>query len=105
MANPGSGLNTPGDPDQPTWRQVQGFNRGNISVVFKNYGTLPRLQIVCRHEIGHATKRAFNEVDASRFLRADFGVGDHSAAGLMTPYGASNAFSNRDVRILRGINP
>ncbi len=94
LANPGSGLNTPGDPDQATWREVQGFNRGTISVIFKNYGTAARLQIVCRHEIGHATKSAFK--------RDTFGVGDHSASGLMTPYGASNTFSNADIKILRG---
>ncbi len=97
LANPGSGLNTPGDPDQATWREVQGFNRGNIVVVFKNYGTAARLQIICRHEIGHATK--------SEFKRQEFGVGDHGASGLMTPYGASNTFSNRDIKILRGVLP
>jgi hypothetical protein len=92
-ANPGSGLNSAIDPDQ-LWRNVQGFNRGTISVVFKNYGTAARLQIVCRHEIGHATKAAFG--------RDDFGVGDHSAAGLMTPYGGSNEFSATDINLLRG---
>lgn len=94
MANPGSGLNQPGHPDKKTWREVQGFNRGSISVIFKNYGTAARLQIICRHEIGHGTKSAFQ--------RADFGVGDHSGSGLMTPYGASNAFSNADAAKLRG---
>lgn len=94
MANPGSGLNTPGDPDGKTWREVQGFNRGSISVIFKNYGTAARLQIICRHEIGHGTK--------SVFKRADFGVGDHSGSGMMTPYGGSNAFSNSDAAKLRG---
>jgi hypothetical protein len=94
MANPGSGLNSPGHPDKKTWREVQGFNRGSISVIFKNYGTVARLQIICRHEIGHGTKSAFK--------RAEFGVGDHSGSGLMTPYGASNAFSNADAAKLRG---
>lgn len=94
MANPGSGLNSPGHPDKKTWREVQGFNRGSISVIFKNYGTAARLQIICRHEIGHGTKSAFK--------RAEFGVGDHSGSGLMTPYGASNAFSNADAAKLRG---
>ena len=94
MANPGSGLNQPGDPDTKTWREVQGFNRGSISVIFKNYGTAARLQIICRHEIGHGTK--------SVFKRADFGVGDHSGSGLMTPFGGSNAFSNSDAAKLRG---
>lgn len=92
-ANPGSGLNTPVDPDQ-LWRNVQGFNQGTTSVVFKNYGSAPRLQIVCRHEIGHATKSAFG--------RDDFGVGDHSASGLMTPYGGAADFSATDVNLLRG---
>jgi hypothetical protein len=94
MANPGSGLNQPGHPDKKTWREVQGFNRGSISVIFKNYGTAARLQIICRHEIGHGTKSAFK--------RAEFGLGDHSGSGLMTPYGASNAFSNSDAAKLRG---
>lgn len=94
MANPGSGLNQPGHPDVKTWREVQGFNRGSISVIFKNYGTAARLQIICRHEIGHGTKSAFK--------RADFGVGDHSGSGMMTPYGGSNAFSNADAQKLRG---
>lgn len=94
MANPGSGLNQPGHPDTKTWREVQGFNRGSISVIFKNYGTAARLQIICRHEIGHGTKSAFK--------RADFGVGDHSGSGMMTPYGASNTFSNADAAKLRG---
>lgn len=94
MANPGSGLNQPGHPDKKTWREVQGFNRGSISVIFKNYGTAARLQIICRHEIGHGTKSAFK--------RAEFGVGDHSGSGLMTPYGASNAFSYSDAAKLRG---
>jgi hypothetical protein len=94
MANPGSGLNQPGHPDVKTWREVQGFNRGSISVIFKNYGTAARLQIICRHEIGHGTKSAFK--------RADFGVGDHSGSGMMTPYGGSNAFSNADAQNLRG---
>jgi hypothetical protein len=92
-ANPGSGLNTPISPDQ-LWRNVQGFNRGTISVVFKNYGTAARLQIVCRHEIGHATKSAFG--------RDEFGVGDHSASALMTPYGGSNEFSAADINLMRG---
>ena len=96
LANPGSGLMQPGDPDQATWRQVQGFNRGQISVIFKNYGTAARLQIVCRHEIGHATKSAFE--------RKSFGTGDHSTAGLMTPYGGAAQFSDTDVRLLRGMN-
>jgi len=100
MANPGSGLNTPGDPDQATWREVQGFNRGSISVIFKNYGTAARLQIVCRHEIGHATRD--REDKADEYKRKEFGVGDHSVSGLMTPYGASNTFSNTDIKILRG---
>lgn len=94
LANPGSGLSTPGHPDQATWREVQGFNRGNTSVIFKNYSTSARLQIVCRHEIGHATR--------SVFQRKQFGTGDHSASGLMTPYGASNTFSAADVKVLRG---
>lgn len=94
LANPGSGLNTPGDPDQATWREVQGFNRGNTSVIFKNYPTAARLQIICRHEIGHATK--------STFKRKEFGTGDHSAGGLMTYSGASNTFSAADVKLLRG---
>jgi hypothetical protein len=94
MANPGSGLNQPGHPDKRTWREVQGFNRGSISVIFKNYGTTARLQIICRHEIGHGTKSAFK--------RAEFGVGDHSGSGLMTPYGATNTFSNADAAKLRG---
>ncbi|GEM_PF-2147257 len=94
MANPGSGLNQPGHPDTKTWREVQGFNRGSISVIFKNYGTAARLQIICRHEIGHGTK--------STFKRADFGVGDHSGSGLMTPYGGANTFSNADAAKLRG---
>src|SRR5262249_43123857 len=75
LANPGSGLTMNGDPDQATWREVQGFNRGSTSVVFKNYGTAARLQIVCRHEVGHATRAAFP--------RASFGTGDHSASDLM----------------------
>lgn len=94
LANPGSGLSQPGHPDQATWREVQGFNQGTISVIFKNYGTKARLQIVCRHEIGHATKSAFP--------RKDFGTGDHSSSGLMTPYGGGNTFSSADVQILRG---
>jgi len=94
LANPGSGLNQPGDPDQANWREVQGFNRGTMSVIFKNYGTAARLQIVCRHEIGHGTKSAFK--------RAEFGTGDHSASGMMTPFGASNTFSNADAQKLRG---
>ena len=94
LANPGSGLNQPGDPDRATLREVQGFNRNGISVIFKNYGTTARLQIVCRHEIGHATKSAFK--------RELFGVGDHSSYGLMTPYGDSRKFSNDDIKILRG---
>lgn len=94
LANPGSGLTTPGHPDQATWREVQGFNRGNTSVIFKNYPTAARLQIICRHEIGHAT--------SSTFRRREFGTGDHSASGLMTYYGASNTFSAADLRILRG---
>lgn len=95
LANPGSGLSTPGHPDQATWRGVQGFNRGSISVVFKNYGTAARLQIVCRHEIGHGTSSAFK--------RAQFGTGDHSGSGLMTPWGDSNAFSNADIDKLKGL--
>lgn len=94
LANPGSGLNTPGHPDDPTWREVQGFNHGNTSVIFKNYPTAARLQIICRHEIGHATK--------STFKRKEFGTGDHSSGGLMTYYGASNTFSAADVKLLRG---
>ncbi len=97
LANPGSGLNTPGHPDQNTWRNVQGFNRGKIVVIFKNYGNANRLQIICRHEIGHATK--------SSFKRDVFGVGDHSNAGLMTPWGSSNNFSGRDKKVLRGEVP
>jgi hypothetical protein len=92
-ANPGSGLTKTISPDA-LWRTVQGFNRGTISVVFKNYGTAARLQIVCRHEIGHATLAAFG--------RDEFGVGDHSAAALMTPYGGSNEFSEADINLLRG---
>lgn len=92
-ANPGSGLSTPVDPDQ-LWRNVQGFNRGTTSVIFKNYGTAARLQIVCRHEIGHATKDAFG--------RDSFGTGDHSASGLMTPFGDAATFSAADVNLLRG---
>ncbi len=95
LANPGSGMTTPGHPDQATWRAVQGFNRGTTSVIFKNYGTAARLQIVCRHEIGHGTSSAFQ--------RAQFGTGDHSASGLMTPYGGSNAFSNADIDKLKGL--
>lgn len=95
LANPGSGLTTMGDPDG-LWRNVQGFNRGQISVIFKNYGTAARLQIVCRHEIGHGTKSAFE--------RERFGTGDHSGSGLMTPYGASNTFSNDDIELLRGLH-
>ena len=94
MENPGSGLTTMGDPDRATWRTVQGFNRGQISVIFKNYGTAARLQIVCRHEIGHGTKSAFK--------RDNFGTGDHSASALMTPYGGANTFSNTDIGLLRG---
>ncbi len=94
LANPGSGLNTPGDPDQATWRIVQGFNIGTTSVIFKNYGTAARLQVVCRHEIGHATGAAFR--------RASFGTGDHSGSGLMTPWGAGASFSNADSQKLRG---
>lgn len=94
LANPGSGLNMPGSPDSATWREVQGFNRGTISVIFKNYGDATRLQIICRHEIGHATRSAFK--------RETFGVGDHSASGLMTFDGASNTFSNDDIEKLRG---
>lgn len=96
MANPGSGLSSPGDPDKATWRTVQGFNRGKIVVIFKNYGTSTRLKTICRHEIGHATK--------SEFKRDVFGTGDHSGSGLMTPYGSSSTFSARDIKILRGIN-
>lgn len=92
-ANPGSGLNTPVDPDQ-LWRNVQGFNRGTTSVIFKNYGTAARLQIVCRHEIGHATQAAFG--------RDSFGTGDHSASGLMTPFGGAATFSAADLNLLRG---
>ena len=94
LANPGSGLDTQGHPDVATWREVQGFNRGQISVIFKNYGTAARLQIVCRHEIAHGTRSAFK--------RKDFGVGDHSASALMTPYGGSNTFSNADILLVRG---
>ncbi len=94
LANPGSGVLNNGHPDQATWREVQGFNRGLISVIFKNYGTAARLQIICRHEIGHGTKSAFQ--------RKSFGTGDHSASGLMTYYGASNTFSADDVLALRG---
>lgn len=95
LANPGSGLTTPGHPDQATWRGVQGFNRGSISVIFKNYGTAARLQIVCRHEIGHGTSSAFQ--------RAQFGTGDHSGSGLMTPTGSASAFSNADIDKLKGL--
>jgi hypothetical protein len=94
LANPGSGLRWMGDPDQTTWRNVHGFNRGSISVIFKNYDTPGNLQITCRHEIGHGTKSAFK--------RDTFGTGDHSASALMTPSGASNVFSNADILILRG---
>jgi hypothetical protein len=94
LANAGSGLNQPGHPDLATWREVQGFNSGSTSVIFKNYGSAARLQIVCRHEIGHGTKSAFR--------RDDFGTGDHSGSGLMTPYAASNTFSNADSAKLRG---
>jgi len=97
MANPGSGMTTAGHPDSANWREVQGFNRGNIVVVFKNYGTSGRLQIICRHEIGHATK--------SEFKRDTFGTGDHSSSGLMTPYGSSNTFSLHDKKVLRGKTP
>lgn len=96
MANPGSGLNKPGHPDKATWREVQGFNRGKIVVIFKNYGTSARLKIICRHEIGHATK--------SEFKRDKFGTGDHSSSGLMTPYGSSSSFSAKDIKILRGMS-
>ncbi len=95
LANPGSGLISFDDPDKATWRGVQGFNQGKIVVIFKNYGSAPRLQIICRHEIGHATK--------SDFKRENFGAGDHSASGLMTPYGGSNKFSADDIKKLRGI--
>lgn len=94
LANPGSGLTMMGDPDRQTWRTVAGFNRGQISVIFKNYDSAAELQITCRHEIGHGTKSAFE--------RDLFGTGDHSASALMTPYGDSNTFSNADIRILRG---
>jgi hypothetical protein len=94
LANPGSGDTTMGDPDRATWRNVQGFNRDQISVIFKNYGTTNRLVAVCRHEIGHGTKSAFR--------RDRFGTGDHSSSGLMTPTTSSNTFSNTDIRILRG---
>jgi hypothetical protein len=92
-----SRINNPGHPDQSTWREVQGFNRDAISVIFKNYGSAARLQIACRHEIGHGTKSAFQPAG-----RADFGVGDHSGSGLMTFNGASNTFSNADSAKLRG---
>ena len=94
LANPGSGLIDQGDPDRATWREVQGFNRGSISVIFKNYGSAARLKTVCRHEIGHATGGVFK--------RAEFGTGDHSGSGLMTPDGASSTFSNADAAKLRG---
>lgn len=95
-ANAGSGRTALVDPDE-RWREVQGFNLGTTSVIFKNYGSALRLQIVCRHEIGHATKAAFG--------REAFGVGDHSASGLMTYGGASNEFSNVDINLLRGWKP
>jgi hypothetical protein len=94
MANHGTGMNIPGHPDSKTWREVQGFNRGGISVIFKNYGSAGRLQIICRHEIGHGTKSAFK--------RAEFGAGDHSNSGLMTPYGSGALFSVADSGKLRG---
>lgn len=97
LANPGSGLDMPGDPDRATWRGVQGFNSGQISVIFKNYPSAEELKITCRHEIGHATKSAFE--------RADFGAGDHSARGLMTFDGEAADFSAPDLRILRGMTP
>lgn len=87
-------MNIPGHPDIKTWREVQGFNRGGISVIFKNYGNAGRLQIICRHEIGHGTKSAFK--------RAEFGAGDHSNSGLMTPYGSGALFSVADSGKLRG---
>lgn len=93
LANPGSGRTDNGDPDG-AWRNVQGFNRGRITVIFKNYGTTGRLGAVCRHEVGHATR--------SSFKRDEFGTGDHSASGLMTYNSASNTFSNADLRVLRG---
>lgn len=95
LANPGSGLTNNGDPDRASWRTVQGFNSDKIVVIFKNYGTAARLQIICRHEIGHATK--------SEFERDNFGTGDHSATKLMTPYGGASTFSSDDIKILRGL--
>ncbi|WP_395339620.1 hypothetical protein PN836_014960 [Ningiella sp. W23] len=95
VANPGSGLTNNKHPDDTTWREVQGFNRGKIVVIFKNYGTAARLKIICRHEIGHATK--------SEFERDLFGTGDHSSSKLMTPYGSASTFSAADIKILRGI--
>lgn len=98
LANPGSGLNKAGDPDKDTWRVVAGFNRGSISVIFKNYPDANDLQNTCRHEIGHGTKSAFK--------RDDFGTGDHSASSLMKYDGGGvNLFSNDDIKILRGIKP
>lgn len=96
LANPGSGLTNLGDPDSATWREVQGFNKGSIVVIFKNYGTAARLKIICRHEIGHATK--------SEFKRKRFGTGDHSSSGLMTPYGGASTFSIADIKILKGLD-
>ena len=95
VANPGSGITTKKHPDDQTWRKVQGFNRGKIVVIFKNYGTAARLKIICRHEIGHATK--------SEFKRDLFGKGDHSSSMLMTPYGSASTFSKADIKVLRGI--
>lgn len=94
LANPGSGLTINGDPDRATWRQVLGFNRGKISVIFKNYSSNAQLIATCRHEIGHGTK--------SVFKRDTFGDGDHSSSGLMTAFSGSSEFSNTCIQILRG---
>ena len=94
LANPHSGRTLKGHPDRPSWRNVKGFNRRRISVIFKNYPSPDRLITTCRHEIGHATK--------STFYRDRFGTGDHSKSGLMTATASSNTFRNADIRILRG---
>lgn len=98
LTRPGSRDRMSGDPDWASWNNrtaIQGYNQGDFSCTFKNFRDASRLQILCRHEMGHATR--------FMFAREVFGPeDDHSSSDLMQEFATSNTFSNADSRILRG---
>lgn len=77
------------DPDAD-WYEPQGCEWNGVVYIFLNSANAARRQIVGRHEVGHASDHV------------SFGPGDHAAAGLMTPDGASNTFGDDSILRLRG---